>query len=240
MEYNNGFIKILETIANMLIVSFLWLMFSLPIITIVPACSALYHTVNKIIFGPGRGNGVFKDFFESYKTNLISGMKLSVLCIVIVLFILEGLWTGYQFYKVSILGMLYMMLGIIITLVVTPMLIYIPPVLSRFDAPMSSIFRISVFITMKKPLRAVLFVFLLAAMGFMVSAFPLALLIVPALYADLIRGPLENDLKQIIEENDLQEMVQQEQQEETEEAAEEDSAFDLDRKLSEKRKSGKK
>ncbi len=240
MEYNNGFIKILETIANMLIVSFLWLMFSLPIITIVPACSALYHTVNKIIFGPGRGNGVFRDFFETYKTNLISGMKLSALCIVIVLFILEGLWTGYQFYKVSILGMLYMMLGIIITLVVTPMLIYIPPVLSRFDAPMSSIFRISAFITMKKPLRALLFVFLLAAMAFLVSAFPLALLIVPALYADLIRGPLEADLKQIIEENDLQEMVQSENEQPEEETAEEDSAYDLDRKLSEKRKSGKK
>ena len=239
MEYNNGFIKILETIANMLIVSFLWLVFSLPIFTIVASSAALYHTVTKIIFGPGRGNGVFKDFFDSYKTNLISGLKLFVIVIVLCLFIAEGLWTGYQFYKVSILGMLYMMLGIIITLVVTPALIYVSPVLSRFDAPITSILRISAFLTLKKPFRGILFVLLLALMGLLVSAFPLALLIVPALYADLIRGPLEVDLQNIIEENGLQDYVQEEEQPE-EETVEEESAYDLDRKLSEKRKSGKK
>ena len=95
MNYNSPFIRMLETIANMLIVSFLWLIFSLPVITLVSSSCALYHTTNKIIFGPGRGNGVWKDFFESYKLNLIPGIKLTLLVIVAGLFVAEGLWTGY-------------------------------------------------------------------------------------------------------------------------------------------------
>ena len=66
MNYNSPFIKMLETVANMLIVSFFWLVFSLPVITVVPASAALFHTMSKIVFGPGRGNGVFRDYLQAF------------------------------------------------------------------------------------------------------------------------------------------------------------------------------
>ena len=239
MDYNSPFIKMLETIANMLIVSLLWLLFSLPVVTIVPSCSALYHTVNKIIFGPGRGNGVFKDFFNSYKENLVSGIKLTLILRVLAFFIFEGLWTGYQFYKVSILGMLYFGLGIIITLVVETMVINVPPVLSRFDAPISSIFRMSIYFAMKHPIRSIFNVLLLIALAWGVELLPLALVIVPALYTDLIRGPLEKDMQQIIEDNNLISFVSEEAEEEEPIRETADSSYDLNKKMSEQREKGK-
>lgn len=239
MDYNSPFIKMLETIANMLIVSLLWLLFSLPLITIVPSCSALYHTVNKVIFGPGRGNGVFKDFFNSYKENLVAGIKINLILRILAFFIFEGLWTGYQFYRVSILGMLYFGFGIIITLVAGTMVINVPPVLSRFDAPLSSVFRMSIYFAMKHPIRSIFNVLLLGAMALAVEMLPLALLIVPALYTDLIRAPLEKDMEQIIKDNNLLGLVAEENTEE--EPAEEtaQSSYDLNRKMSEQRKKGK-
>ncbi len=238
MYYDNPFIKLLETIANMMIVSFLWILFSLPIITFMASCSAMYHTMVKIIFGEGRGNGVLRDFFESYKQNLIPGIKLSVIIIILSLFILEGLWTGYQFYKVNIFGMLYMMLGILITLVVVPTVINVGPVLSRFDAPVSSILRIAAYMTLKKPLRALFNVALLALAILAFYVFPLIVLITPALYTDLIRIPIELDMEQIIAENNLAEIVVEAPI--VEEAVEEVSASDIDRELHEKGKKGKK
>ena len=154
MNYNSPFIRMLETIANMLIVSFLWLIFSLPVITLVSSSCALYHTTNKIIFGPGRGNGVWKDFFESYKLNLIPGIKLTLLVIVAGLFVAEGLWTGYQIYKINIWGMLYMLLGILVSAVVITTIVYIPPILSRFYASTLSIVRMAAYFALKKPLRS--------------------------------------------------------------------------------------
>ena len=223
----------------MIIVSLLWLLFSMPVITVVASCSALYHTVNKIIFGPGRGNGVFKDFFESYKQNLVPGIKLTLILRVLAFFIFEGLWTGYQFYKISILGMLYFGLGIIITLVVGTMVINIAPVLSRFDAPISSIFRMSIYFAMKHPLRNIFNVLLLIAMFWAVEMLPLALVIVPALYTDLIRAPLEKDMLQIIKDNNLVSLVAEEPEDQPAEETAAASSYDLNEKMSKQRKKGK-
>jgi len=239
MDYNSPFIKLLETIANMIIVSLLWLLFSMPVITVVASCSALYHTVNKIIFGPGRGNGVFKDFFESYKQNLVPGIKLTMLFAILAFFIFEGLWTGYQFYKVSILGMLYFGLGIIITLVVGTMVINVAPVLSRFEAPISSIIRMSIYFAMKHPIRSVFNVLLLIAMFWAVEMLPLALVIVPALYTDLIRAPLEKDMLQIIKDNNLVSLVAEEPEAQPAEETAVASSYDLNEKMSKQRKKGK-
>ncbi len=235
MNYENPFIKMLEAIANMLIVSFLWFVFSLPLVTMVAASSALYHTSSKVIFGSGRGNGVFRDFFETYRVNLIPGIKLSLICIVAVLFVAEGLWTGYQIWRISIWGMLYMILGILVTCVVIMALVNIPPVLSRFDAPVSSIIRMAVYFGMRRPLRSLINVILFVAMLAAIESFPLTIVIVPALYTDLIRPSMERDLKIFIEENGLEEAKEEiEEEKESEEDAV--SMSDIDAALSKKKK----
>ncbi|MBR3251320.1 MAG: DUF624 domain-containing protein [Erysipelotrichaceae bacterium] len=235
MNYNNPFIKMLETIANMLIATFFWFIFSLPVITIIPSSAALYHTINKVVFGPKKGNGVFKDFFDSYKLNLIPGIKLSIITIIALLFVAEGLWTGYQIYKLSIWGMLYMILGCVISPVVITTIIYIPPVLSRFIAPVLSIIRLSVYFAMKKPLRSILYFILLVFMVLAIYAFPLAVVIVPAVYTDFVRTYLEKDFNKFIEENDL-ESLKLEEAEEEEMIEDEGSVSDLEEKFSKERK----
>ena len=225
----------LETIANMLIATFFWFIFSLPVITIIPSSAALYHTINKVVFGPKKGNGVFKDFFDSYKLNLIPGIKLSIITIIALLFVAEGLWTGYQIYKLSIWGMLYMVLGCVISPVVITTIIYIPPVLSRFIAPVLSIIRLSVYFAMKKPLRSILYFILLVFMVLAIYAFPLAVVIVPAVYTDFVRTYLEKDFNKFIEENDL-ESLKLEEAEEEEMIEDEGSVSDLEEKFSKERK----
>ena len=200
MTYDNPFVKILETIANMLIVSFFWLIFSLPLITLVPSSAALYHTVNKVIFGPGRGIGVFKDFWGSFKENIKQGLILSLIVVVALLFIAEGLWTGYQIYTIGIPGMLYFILGILISLALIPAIIYIPVILSRFEAPIMTYVRLAVYFTLKNPFISILNVILLAFMAFLFELFPLSILITPALFADLLRPSMEKRLSKFLED----------------------------------------
>lgn len=232
----------LETLANMVIVSFLWLVFALPLVTVIPSSAALFHTSNKIIFGPGKGNGVFRDFYDSFKENLKEGIILSLIVIVAILFILEGLWTGYQFHKVSLWGMAYMMLGIVIAFFFVTALVHIAPVLSRFEAPVSSVIRMAVYFAMRKPLRSILFCLLFVAMILCVYAFPLALLIVPAVYADFQRGPLNKDFDLFAEENHLLEEETSEETEESQDKTEETKAetdtsmTDLEERFNKERK----
>lgn len=235
MNYNNPVIKMLETTANMIIVSMLWLLFSVPVITVIPASAALYHTSVHIIFGEGRGIGVVKDFFSSFRDNLRSGVILSMITVLAVLIIAEGLWTGYQIWRLGIPGMLYMILGIVITFAFICTWIHVPPVLSRFDAPVLSILRISAYFGLRHPFRSILFAVLFAALVWMCDLVPLAIVIVPALFTDLLRPYLERDMNNFIAEQGLGTGTAEEESEE-ETGEEEVSAVDLDRQLSEKRK----
>ncbi|MBO4679371.1 MAG: YesL family protein [Lachnospiraceae bacterium] len=204
MQYNSPFVKFLEAIANMFIVSFFWLIFCLPVVTIIPASAALYYTVVEVIFGDGRGNGVVKGFWESFKENVKAGIPLSLVTVVALAFIAEGLWTGYQLFRVSIWGMLYFILGILITLVVVPAIIYVPIVLSKFEAPFSVIVKVAAYFAMKNPIISILNVLLLGVMVLLVDIFPLSLLITPALYADLLRPSVEKRIGKFIEETTTQ------------------------------------
>jgi len=234
MRYDSPFIKFLEAIANLLIVTFLWFVFSLPILTFVASSAALYHCTVKVIFGEKKGNGVFRDFFDSYKQNFIPGIKLSLIVIVAMLFVAEGLWTGYQIWRINIWGMLYLILGIVISSIVIAAIVYIPPVLSRFDAPVLSVIRIAVYFAMKKPFRSIFYLLLLGLLVLSIYAFPLAIVIVPGVYADLVRTYLERDLQKFIEENGLEEDEQAEKEDVPEEEAEE-SSVDLDKRFAEKK-----
>jgi len=234
MRYDSPFIKFLEAIANLLIATFLWFVFSLPILTFVASSAALYHCTVKVIFGEKKGNGVFRDFFDSYRQNLIPGIKLSLIVIIAMLFVAEGLWTGYQIWRINIWGMLYLILGIVISSIVIAAIVYIPPVLSRFDAPVLSVIRIAVYFAMKKPFRSIFYLLLLGLLVLSIYAFPLAIVIVPGVYADLVRTYLERDLQKFIEENGLEEDEQAEKEDVPEEETEE-SSVDLDKRFAEKK-----
>ena len=130
--------------------------------------------------------------------------------------------------------MLYMMLGLIISPIVITTIIYIPPVLSRFVAPILSIIRLSVYFAMKKPFRSICYFILLLFMVLAIYAFPLAVVIVPSLYTDLVRTYLERDLNKFIEENDL-DSIEVEEIVEEEIDEEEQSSADLEEKFSKER-----
>lgn len=203
MNYNSPLMKILETIANMLIVSFFFLLCSIPILTIIPSSVALYYTTNKVIFN-GNGKGVTKNFFNSFKDNFIIGIKINIICLFATFFVFVGLYAGIQIYSWNIFGFLYLILGIIITFVYLITLIYIPAVISRFYLNVKDTIRLSVFFALQNILISILNVFLLIILLLIVYLIPLTLLIVPALYVDLIRLSIEKKMHIFIEVNNLQ------------------------------------
>ena len=144
---------------------------------------------------------MFKCFFDTFKENIKKGLILSIIIIVALAFIAEGLWTGYQLFSVNIFGMLYMILGILITIAIVPAMTYVPVMLSRFDAPVSTIIRLSLYFSLKKPLMNVLSIVMIAFFALLLELFPLSIMITPSLYADILRPFMEKSLKKFIEEN---------------------------------------
>ena len=228
-NYNNPFIKLLVRMANMIIVSLYWVVCCLPVVTIMPACAALYHTVNKVVFG--NGNGVTREFFKSLKAALKPGVLLSVLTAVVGGLVAFGVYTGLQIWDAGIFGTVYMAAGVLIAFVLLTTLVYIAPALSRFEGNVSVILRLAMYFSMKNQFRSGWYVVLLGLAFWVVDFFPLLLLVVPALYVDLIRGGTEKAMKAYIHNAGLDDVETDEPEERPTEAPEEISALELDKML---------
>ena len=228
-NYNNPLIRFLVRVANMLIVSFYWLLCCIPVVTILPSCAALYHCVTRVVMG--NGNGVTKDFFASFKGALKPGLALSAILAVLGLLVYLGVRTGMQIWSTGVFGAVYMAAGVLIVFVGLTALVFIPPVLSRFEGGMSMVIRLALYFSGRNLLRSVWYVLLLALAVAAIDFFPLLLLILPAVYVDLIRGGVEKTMKKYIQDAGLEDA--EETVAETLPAEDAPSAMELDRLLSE-------
>lgn len=235
IQYNNPIIKMLETLGNMMIVSLYWLICSLPIVTFVPASAALYHTCVKVIFGAGKGKGITKCYFASFKSALNPGIILSLIIIVATFFVIIGINTGLQLYKINYLGTLYLVLGILICLVVYPAVIYIPVVVSRFEGNTMMVLRISLYFAGQNILVNIFLAVLLVLMYYATGIFPLFILLVPALYCDLVRPQMEKKIEAFMQLNNLDEVENIE--EEQEPCVEIEAVCDMEHGINQRRKS---
>ena len=62
-QMENPLMRMLTKIGNFILASFYWLLTCIPVVTIIPACAALFHTVTKVIRQDGEG--VTADFFSA-------------------------------------------------------------------------------------------------------------------------------------------------------------------------------
>lgn len=227
-NYNNPVIVFMVKVANMIIVSLYWILCCIPVVTVLPACAALYHTVNKVIFG--NGNGVTRVFFRAFKDALRPGVVLTVLAELVGALVAFGIYTGLQIWDAGMFGTVYMAAGVLIGFVCLTTLIYVAPTLSRFEGGISVVLRLSMYFAMKNQFRSAWFAVLLGLAFWGVDFFPLLLLVMPALYADLVRGGMEKVMRAYIRDAGLEEKA--EATEETEpELLQAVSALEMDKLL---------
>ncbi len=138
-NYDGPFFKFLNTAANIVILSVLTLICSIPVFTFGPAMKALYSVCFKMV--RNEEGYVTKDFFKSFKKNFGQTVLLGL----IVLFTLGVLVGGI--YSVMMIGSLF---GPVINiawgiagLIVVLTLLWVFPMQSRFVNPIGQTLRLS-------------------------------------------------------------------------------------------------
>lgn len=199
-RYQSPIISFLVKVANMLIVSFYWLICCIPLVTIMPASAALYYTVNKAVFTNG---AISKTFWSSFRDALKPGMVLSIECGILGVLLYLGFNTGLQIWRFSFWGAAYLALGVLFCLLYATVVIYLPPVLSKFRGNAATIWKLSIFFSGRKRLKSIWSLLLLALGYFAVDFFPLLFLLLPAVYTDLTRSGIEKEMERYISDNGL-------------------------------------
>lgn len=84
-KYDNLFFTILGKIMDILWVSLLWILFSIPIVTIGASSTALYYTIHKVVFN--NEAYIVRTFVNSFKSNLKDSTIKWVISVILIAFL---------------------------------------------------------------------------------------------------------------------------------------------------------
>ena len=138
-NYDGPLITFFSKIGDCVLLSVLWVLFSLPVITLGAATTALYHGVRKVL--KEDQNGLFSHFWEGFRDNF----KQSTLIWLVVLAILAVLglsgrsaWILFEAGQITKLPLI--LLGVVYALVII-WILYLFPCVDRFESTVGRILR---------------------------------------------------------------------------------------------------
>lgn len=185
------FMQLLNKAADVIIVSVLFALCCIPVVTLVPAAAALYYTAVKVI---RRDVGMlFKEFFSAFKSNLKRGIPLSLIGLAYLALVYLATWVADGMAAQGTLIELYPAILRLFYLPVLLVLPYLAPVLSRFDYKVFPCIHVALYLSVRQFLRTLALLGVLALFALLVYFIPLTGLFLSgliALYASLLLEPV--------------------------------------------------
>lgn len=162
----NKFWNFMGKITDVACMSILWLITSLPIVTIGASTAAFYSfTLDAVQDEEG---GVWRSYFSAFRENFRKATLLWLLQLVLTVFLIVNLYAAWNFYLAKgILGLGLLSLSLFGLLVCVGTGVYLYPILVSYDFPLKKIIRDSFIMAVGNPhvTLTVLVLFCLAGVG---------------------------------------------------------------------------
>lgn len=197
LKQDNPLMTMLTRVGNLIMVSFYFVLTCLPVITIIPACAALFHTTTKII--RTTGDGVTQDYFSTLWHSLHPGVFLTLVTAGSGFILYTCIDFGRQMMQHSLWGTAYFAISCLLAVLWGDTVLYIAPALSRFEGGTWTIIRVAFYLPVRNILCTLLMVVLLAVLALLTDFYPVLLLIAPGLYMDLVCGGVEKALERFMQ-----------------------------------------
>lgn len=174
------FFTITSKIADLVVITMLWLIGCVPVVTILTSTASMYQTTVKCIrYDRGK---VFEEFKEAYNKNLKQGIELTVLYGIIG----GGIGLG-DYYVFTLLtsrsGPAFVLAAgmLIWSLLYLMNVIWLIPVFSRFSNTLGNMLRLNYVISVRHLARSVVMLLIMAAAAFITAASLPLIIILPSL-----------------------------------------------------------
>ena len=133
---DGSFYKYGSILADIMILSLLWIFFSIPLITIGASTTALFYVTTRRI--SGREGYLSRDFWHGFKTNFKRATIIWLLMIIVISLII------FNFFNFNLIGgmvNIFIALWIVVLFEVLLISIYIFPLTARFDMTVKELIR---------------------------------------------------------------------------------------------------
>ena len=176
---NSTFSRFMNLLGDLIAISFLWFLCSVPLITLGAASTAAYYTAAKCI--RHKSGTIFASFFHSFKTNLKQSLGVTVLyALVFVVLLLD---CSFFYGKASTVSLLILYFFYFLILVVLGCVVYACAWLSRFCVKTLHLFRMS-FVLVFRHLKTTVLLLALSVLGALgVWLMPWSILLLPGVIA---------------------------------------------------------
>ena len=144
LNIDSPFYKTLGKITNYLILGVVWLIACIPIVTIGPACTALYATHHKVI---KNGNGyIWGSFWQQFRANFKQGFLLGLIMLVILVIFGIDFYILLIFQGANNMNLLTVIFAVIAALVIMWMQYWLPYI-SHIDDPIKTVLKNTMIMT---------------------------------------------------------------------------------------------
>lgn len=198
----NPFWRAVNKVLQCVQVSFLWLLFSLPVFTVGASTAALYATVLRFI-RQERGYA-WQTFWKALKENFKKCTAIWMMVLGLMLVLLADLWIFRRLaLNGSMFGGFYWVILVIICIAIT-WIAYIFCYAARFEGTVKEILRVSFMLFVLHPLKAVMIFLFLAGGAMLTVTWPFLILVLPAAVFWVSSLVLESVFRRHMREEDLE------------------------------------
>jgi len=175
---DNPVFTFLGKACDVIILSLVWIVLCIPIVTIGPSNTALYYATVKVI---RRERGyLLREFFKSFRLNFKKGLIVGVfltLCYIVLGFDLMWAWNYLK--NGGAMGSILLGAFAAISILVACFSIYIYPILSRFEMSIKQLVKASIFMSLRH-LPSTIAMLIITAAGFvLVYMIPILFFVIP-------------------------------------------------------------
>lgn len=190
-------------LGDMMILSVLWLLFSLPVVTMGTSSAALYYAINRRF--SHKSEAAASDFMHSFRQNLKQGIFLTLIYLGYGSILAFDIYAARNGINGTTLPEIYEQIAYVLILPVAFTLPYVFAYLSRFDNTVKEILRHCFFFCATHLLHTIIILLLVLASGAAMVFFPPSALVVPAICTYLCSKYIEMDFRQAIRLRDSSE-----------------------------------
>ncbi|SET33598.1 YesL family protein [[Clostridium] polysaccharolyticum] len=188
---DNPVMRLLTKLFDVMFLSILWFVFSIPVISIGASTTAMYYTAVKVI---RRDRGyIFQEFWKSFKLNFVQAT---------IAWLAIGTASALFYYNVKFAFTLEGKMGTLMTIVYVSMGVavlgcgaYIFPVLSRFTMKFGHLVKTSILLFFKHFPKSIVLALIVAVAAFLLYLSQMTVFFVPASAALLFSLVMEPILK---------------------------------------------
>lgn len=177
--YDGVLVNFFGKIADLVCLSVLWLIFSLPLVTVGAATTAMYNAVYKSI-RQGYG-GIWSNFWEGFRSNFKQSTGIWLILLGLYAVLGASAYSAYQLLELGILGVTPLILVAIATAVVTMWAVYLLPSVARFTAPTKQILKSCIAVALINLFWSVALLAVLVTGIYLTFTIPVGLMVVPGL-----------------------------------------------------------